>query len=184
MSKDSHHETIITGGEFGGLSIKTPGGNTHPMGSRERLALFNSLTPYIEGAFICDAFAGSGALGIEAISRGASFITFIDKSQAAVDTINQNLKDLGVFGSHGGALKADIVKEAPTATDRFHIVFSAPPYDNYIEKDAIAPSHLVADGVDGIFVLSSPTSAPEIPGFSILKSKKYARCYITIYKKA
>ena len=86
----------ITSGRFKGRKIATPGGETHPMGERERLALFNTISGYLPGAMVLDAFAGSGALGIEALSRGASKVAFVDSSQKATRCIRGNLLSLDI----------------------------------------------------------------------------------------
>ena len=86
----------ITSGKYKGQRILTPGGGTHPMGERERLALFNMILGEIPSARVLDAYAGSGALGIEALSRGAKGVVFIDKSGAAMRTIAQNCSKLGI----------------------------------------------------------------------------------------
>lgn len=86
----------ITSGRFKGRKIATPGGETHPMGERERLALFNMISEYLPGAMVLDAFAGSGALGIEALSRGASKVAFVDSSQKATRCIRGNLLSLDI----------------------------------------------------------------------------------------
>lgn len=86
----------ITSGEFRGRKIETPGDGTHPMGERERLALFNMIAERLPGAMVLDAFSGSGALGIEALSRGARGAVFVDASRKAVGCIRSNLSLLGL----------------------------------------------------------------------------------------
>ena len=88
----------ITSGLFRGRELKAPqNGITHPMGSREKLALFNSLNEKIEGKIILDVFAGTGALGLEALSRGATHVTFIEADKKAAEILKQNAILLGVF---------------------------------------------------------------------------------------
>ena len=77
--KNNFTSLRITGGELKNKEIKSPEDkHTHPMGSRERLALMNIIGPEIKDTKILDAFAGTGAIGIEALSRGASHVTFVD----------------------------------------------------------------------------------------------------------
>ena len=66
------NEVRITSGSYKGRRVATPGGKTHPMGNREKIALFNMVSEYLPGSRVLDAYAGSGALGIEALSRGAA----------------------------------------------------------------------------------------------------------------
>ena len=171
----------ITGGEFRGRKIVTPGGATHPMGERERLALFNIIGDDIRGRYVMDIFCGGGTLGIEALSRGARFVLFVDSSENAVETTNENLRALGLYGLRGGAILSDITRSARTATDRYELVIADPPYDKYSEKMIKDLPRLVSDG--GVFVLSHPGEAPELEGLTLAKSRKYAGATISFYQK-
>lgn len=166
----------ITSGDLRGRSIQTPGGQTHPMGERERLALFNMITGLLPGARVLDAFAGSGALGIEAISRGASNVVFVEKSPKAAAIIKQNLSDLGVSAQ---VFTGDVVNF--TDEQKFDIVLADPPYDDFKVKNIVGLTERLKDG--GILVLSHPESAPEIPGLELLKTRKYAAAHISVYVK-
>ena len=179
---DKYGTTLVTSGEFRGETLLTPGENTHPMGSREKIALFNMIQDYLPGAFVLDAYAGSGALGIEALSRGATFVLFIDNNPRAIKVIQSNLQKTGLYGPRGGALCKDILKEAKVATDRFSIVLADPPYDSYEPKMITELARLVA--VNGLLVASTPVEPPEIKGFERLKTRKYARAYISIYSNS
>src|SRR3984885_7528700 len=87
----------VVAGRFGGRSLVAPRGRaTRPTSDRVREALFSILGEAVVGAGVLDLFAGSGALGIEALSRGASEATFVDSSQAAVAAVRRNLEALGV----------------------------------------------------------------------------------------
>ena len=171
----------ITGGELSGQKIKTPGGNTHPMGERERIALFNMLGDAVRGNAVMDLFCGGLTLGIEAVSRGAFFTLGLDDDPEAVEIANENMRHLGLFGYHGGAMVADVPLVARTATDKYGIVIADPPYDEYNEKILRHLPRLVLDG--GIFVLSHPGEAPEIKGLVLEKTRQYAGAHISIYRK-
>ena len=93
----------ITSGKYRNRALKTPEIGTHPMGAREKLALFNMVADVLPDALVLDAFAGSGALGIEALSRGASEVVFLEKSAKACKIIRENLQGLG--------LKAEVLCE-------------------------------------------------------------------------
>ena len=173
-------EVRVIAGKLKGEKIKTPGEGTHPMGERERNALFNMIVDMLPRAFVFDAYAGSGALGIEAISRGAAFVLFMDKDPRAVETINENLKKLKLYGPNGGAMLADTSVVVRTATDRFSIVLADPPYDEYNPKMVTRLARVVAPG--GILVASTPEEGPEIKGMKKIKSQKYARAHISVYR--
>lgn len=160
----------------------TPGGKTHPMGERERIALFNMINEYMPGNFVLDVFAGSGALGIEALSRGASFVLFMDNDARACNVINENLQELGLYGLQGRAMKANAYQVLATATDRFGIILADPPYDEYNERKIKVLARVVADP-GGILVLSHPGEPPEMPGLKLWKTRKYAAARISIYDR-
>ena len=166
----------ITAGKYRGRKIATPGGATHPMGERERLALFNMIVNYVPGAKILDAFAGSGALGIEALSRGAAEAIFIEKSAEACRVIRENLQNLDLVAE---VWQGDIKKF--TTENKFKLILADPPYDNFKISEV---THLLQflQG-SGIFVLSHPGEAPEFAGMTLLKSRKYAGARISVYLK-
>lgn len=165
----------IISGKFKGRKISTPGGATHPMGSRERLALFNMVS--VEGLTVLDAFAGSGALGIEALSRGATSVVFVEKNSKASDIIRENLKYLGVKD------EAEIIKSSVSNADlpEFDVIFADPPYDNFdlIEVESLTKS--LKNG--GVMVLSHPNEAPELQGLNLIKTHQYAAAHLSIYNK-
>ena len=77
----------VIAGVYGGRFLQSPTGNvTHPMGERIKGSLFNIIGGEIKGSVVLDAFAGSGALGIEALSRGAKFVTFIDNDKKSINS--------------------------------------------------------------------------------------------------
>ena len=165
---------IVTSGKYRGRKILTPGPGTHPMGSREKLALFNMLTGKIEGATVLDAFAGSGALGIEALSRGAFKVVFVDNSKKATEVISKNLATLGIKDNF------EIIKSSVQGTvGSFDVILADPPYDNFNITDAEHLTSLLKNG--GIMVLSHPGEAPELTGLTLLKTHQYAAAHLSIY---
>ncbi len=166
----------ITSGKYRGRTIKTPGRGTHPMGERERLALFNMISPALEGALVLDAFAGSGALGIEALSRGAIKAVFVEKSPSAARVIRENLANLG--------LKEGVItgKVSDFNTDeRFEVILADPPYDDFRIAELSGLAKLLKD--DGVLVLSHPDEAPELTGLKLVKTNRYAGARISIYRR-
>ncbi len=173
MRKNS--QIRIISGEFGGRLIDTPKTDTtQPMGDRERMAIFNRLRDELHGKRVLDAFAGSGAIGIEAISVGARTVDFMENNPQAARTIKANLKKLDI-DYRGKVLKKP--------EGEYDIIFADPPYDNpqyaLIEK---LVDHLK---IGGYFVLSHPAdpAPPEIPTLSLLSDKKYAAAHIKIFQK-
>ena len=166
----------ITSGKFRGRSLKTPGGKTHPMGERERLALFNMIAGDIPGSLILDAFAGSGALGIEALSRGAREVVFIEKNPKAAEIIRQNLRELEIAAE---VSTADVVIFNTEAV--FDLIIADPPYDDFNPEAIQHLLQFLKEG--GLLVLSHPGEAPEFLGLTLVKTRTYAAAHISVYAK-
>jgi 16S rRNA (guanine966-N2)-methyltransferase len=117
----------VIGGEFRSRALKSvPGLDVRPTPDRLRESLFNILAPRIAGVVFADLYAGSGAVGIEALSRGASRVVFVEQNRAAVNVIRQNLKSLEIEA------RTQVLQGRATALlggFRADIVFLDPPYD-------------------------------------------------------
>lgn len=168
----------ITSGIYRGRSIASPKSNlTHPMGSREKLALFNIISAYLPGASILDAFAGSGALGIEAISQGASSVDFIEKSQKIAQILAKNLASLSITSARIYISDCNNF----TTTKTYDIIIADPPYDHFDQNSVSYLTKYLKNG--GVLVLSHPNTAPEISDLKLTKTRKYAAANISIYQK-
>lgn len=130
----------IIGGEFKGRRIEIPkGADIRPTSDKVREALFNIVKDRVAGTSVLDLFAGSGSLGIEAFSRGAKSVVFIDLQKRCTDTIKKNLRELRIDPGrnvqvyHNDAFKA--IKKLGELKSRFDLIFLDPPYyDNVIRK--------------------------------------------------
>ncbi|MEM9667724.1 MAG: 16S rRNA (guanine(966)-N(2))-methyltransferase RsmD [Pseudomonadota bacterium] len=136
----------IVAGKFKGRQLVTPKGrNTRPTSDRTREAVFNILAhaewaPPIEGARVLDGFAGSGALGFEAMSRGARFCLFIDVAGAARAAIRTNAEAMSLFGvTRIHRRSADALGDMPANLGKpFDLVFLDPPYDHGLVLPTLA----------------------------------------------
>ncbi len=116
-----------------------PGLSTRPTSDRLRETLFNVLAPRIQGARFLDFYAGSGAVGIEALSRAASSVTFVDRAAPALKVLHANLERLGItqgFRIHSGSAAA-YLRGPRSGAAEFDIVFLDPPYDAAAEYASI-----------------------------------------------
>ena len=168
----------VISGKYKNLRLESPNdSHTHPMGSREKLALFNMLQPYLTGARVLDAFAGTGALGIEAISRGAREVVFVEKSAKVAKTIKNNLvkvtEPTEIFIGEA---------EKYTTSEPFDLIIADPPYDHFDPAKIEALTKFLK--ADGVLVLSHPNTAPELAGLVLEKSHSYAAANISIYHNA
>lgn len=120
----------VIAGTAKGIRLRAPGAGTRPFADRVKQTLFAILEPELDGARVLDLFAGSGAGGIEALSRGAAAAIFVEKDQGAAAVIDANLRATGLAGPATAVIRWDVVRwlgEAPTA-DRFDLVLVDPPY--------------------------------------------------------
>jgi 16S rRNA (guanine966-N2)-methyltransferase len=123
----------VIAGKAGGRRLKSPKGlSTRPTADRVKEAVFSALSLCVEGAFVLDAFAGSGALGIEALSRGAEKAVFIEENPAAIAAVRENIEALGFQHSslvYKGSCAAVIPRLKKPFKDKFTLVFLDPPYN-------------------------------------------------------
>ena len=141
----------VIAGKYKGRRLKTPTwGGLRPTSDKLRETLFNILAPRIDGMRVLDGYAGTGALGIEALSRGAGHVTFIEKNRRAAALIAENLRACGV--EDGYTIECGDVPSVLRRTGRdtrYDVVLLDPPYDlpNVEEALDAAAAHLAADGV-------------------------------------
>ncbi len=110
-----------------------------PTQDKVREAIFNILGD-ITGCRVLELFAGSGAFGIEAISRGAAYVTFVDNNFRCVETVVSNLKSLGVGNDSYNVIRSDAIKVLPkleTGGEKFDIIFMDPPYYKELSKKCL-----------------------------------------------
>lgn len=171
----------IIAGEFGGRFIQAPSGSTtHPMGERVRSAMFNSLGVTVRGARVLDAFAGSGAIGLEALSRGAESVVFVERDRVAQRVIAENIGSLGV-DEKSIVIKTTISNWLETAdvTGEFDIIFADPPYHNPQFSTVSRLMGLLKPG--GTMILSHP-GIGEVPiqyKTVVVDSRSYGEAHLT-----
>lgn len=135
----------IVGGKFKGRALVTPNGqNTRPTSDRAREAIFNILAhadwaPNLEGARVMDVFAGSGALGFEAMSRSAGFCLFVETDEAARGAIRDNVETFGLFGTTRVHRRdaTQLGARPGSQAEAFNLVFLDPPYRKGLGEKAL-----------------------------------------------
>ena len=119
----------IIGGQCRRRKLSSPkGGNVRPTTGRLREALFDICQPFIEDATVLDLFAGTGAVGLEALSRGARSATFVEMDRSVVRCLQKNIKDLD-FENAATVLCGDAFKVVPQLGQSFDIIYVDPPYE-------------------------------------------------------
>lgn len=173
----------LISGTYGGRIIEGSGTNrTHPMGERIRGALFNIIDSEVDGAVVLDAFAGSGSLGLEAISRGATHATFIERDRAAQAVITNNIKTLGVE-SNAKLIKAPVATWLEKTDQKFNVIFADPPYHDLQLSTVGKLTKLLKP--NGLMVLSY-TGKGEVPtglGVVVVDNRKYGDAVLAFYRR-
>lgn len=184
----------IIGGSFKGRAIRTPEGrNTRPTSDRARESLFNVLqhaewAPGLEGARVIDAFAGSGALGFEAVSRGAAFCLFVETDAAARGCIRDNVEAFQLFGNtriHRRSATDLGPKPAGLGT-QFDLAFLDPPYHQGLVPLAI--EQLVSGqwlSPDALVVAETGSDEPPLTadGWIALDERIYGAARVTFLRR-
>jgi 16S rRNA (guanine966-N2)-methyltransferase len=174
----------LISGIYGGRKIEAPDGDrTHPMSERVRNALFNSLGAKVVGTTVLDAFAGTGAVGLEALSRGAKHATFIERDRIAQKILAKNITTLGAE-EHAVVIRAAVNNwiEAQEESE-FDLIFADPPYGDTQFSTVEKLFGLLKPG--GIMVLSHPGRG-EIPtktGVVVVDNRSYGNAYLTFYRR-
>jgi 16S rRNA (guanine966-N2)-methyltransferase len=172
----------IIAGSRKGHRIRAPRGErTRPTSDRVRENVFNLVAPWVEDAAVLDLFAGSGAMGLEALSRGAGRVVFVESEVEACRTINDNLDRLRLTGAQ--VLCREAARFLAAHEGRYDLVFCDPPYgDLEALRPALARSlpRLLADG--GLVVLESSAREPEpdLSPLTLRTTRRYGSARITL----
>jgi len=172
----------LVSGTFGGRSIACPPGDrTHPMGERIRGSLFNILGD-ISGYTVLDAFAGSGAIGLEALSRGAAFVTFIERDKVAQNIIGENITTIGVEG-RSKLLRTSVAGWDETSKhEQFDLIFADPPYhDLQLSTVARLVKYLKQNGLM-VLSYSGRESVPTVNGVVVVDNRSYGDAALAFYR--
>lgn len=172
----------LSGGERGGQKLAAPKGKkTRPTSAKVREALFAVLGKRIEGARVLDLFAGSGALGLEAVSRGAGSVVFVDNDAGAVMSIRRNAVRLIPDTNRWRILPMNATRALRTLRGTFDVVLMDPPYQRGANEEL---SLLMQRGLlseNGVTVVEHPSAAQaELPAsMRVLKQTKYGDTALT-----
>lgn len=174
----------VIAGSLGGRSFDAPRGHrTHPMSDKIRGALFNILGD-VSGLTVLDAFAGSGALSIEAVSRGADSVIAIDLDKEAYETIQKNVAALALKDTITVMRKNVAGWSRNNQHMQFDIVLADPPYNDI--RPVLLQKLTAQVKPGGLFVLSWPGSEPErqFEGVKVVQTKSYGDAKLIFYQRA
>jgi len=173
----------VIAGELRGRHLRTPPGrDTRPTSDRVRESLFDLLGSVPDGARVLDLFAGSGALGIEALSRGGLHAVFVERSRPALLALRENLAALALAG-RSRVVAADAMAAPSAAAGPFDLVLADPPYAAGLEARIVeeAVARLAPGGVLALehTARNAPPDPPE--GLAVWKTRRYGHTSITLY---
>jgi 16S rRNA (guanine966-N2)-methyltransferase len=183
----------IVSGQYKGKPIAAPeGGSTRPTSDRAREAVFNILehapwAPPLHGARALDLFAGSGALGLEALSRGAAFCLFVETDEAARGAIRDNIEALHLFGCTRIHRRdaTDLGSRPASAGPPFDLVFLDPPYAKGLGEKALAElaAHgWIRPGAAVVFERGEGEGDIQPPGYDLIDERRYGAAKVLFLK--
>jgi len=182
----------IISGSAGRRKINVPKAVARPSTDRLREALFSILGSRVDGARVLDLFAGSGAIGLECLSRGARSCDFVDESKEAIRVIRQNMKSLELVG--GRTVESDVLRFLRGQNGQYDLIFADPPYfKNLLDRDFVREilshesmlNHLAEDAL--LIVEDPPRNkreSEEFEGWNLLDHRRYGTCGILFYQRA
>lgn len=179
----------LTGGEHGGRLLKVPADGTRPTQDKVRAAIFSALASAVPGARVLDLFAGTGAFGLEAWSRGAAWVEWVESGQGALRALRGNVQALRVPPAAGRVLAADVFRRlgCPCADPAYDLAFADPPYaeakrNGWEAKlaEALAVNGWVKPGGVFVFETEGREPPPECPGWRLARDKTYGATRVRI----
>jgi 16S rRNA (guanine966-N2)-methyltransferase len=181
----------VIAGRAGGIRLNVPKREVRPTMDRVKAAIFSSLGEVVIGARVLDLFAGTGALGIEALSRGATSARFVDQDREAVAAIERNLAKTKFSGR---VLQREVFNflKHPVSAERYDIIFADPPYEKTSGGESYTALLLQNDELaqmiepSGFFVLEKRPSEerPESKRWLVTRAKKYGATEVLFLKRA
>lgn len=186
-----HHPHVrIIAGKAGRIAIRVPSSVTRPTTDFVRQAVFSILAGQVDGARALDLFAGSGALGLEALSRGAASCVFVEKQRQAASVISKNLEKSKLTG--GRVITSAVGAFLGRDTGQYDLIFADPPYWKHAgDADEIAnlldgPALQARLARDGWFIAeaSSAYRPPQAPEFELIDRRTYGSSAVLLYRAA
>jgi len=179
----------VIAGALKGRRLVTPRGTTtRPTADQVRIALMDTLTPWLPGARVLDLFAGAGGVGLEALSRGARHATFVESQVRAVAALEANVGALGVE-TQARVLRLDVGRALGRLTAegaRFAIVFLDPPYESDLAArtlEALGAGGVLAPGA--IVIAQHPTKrapGPEAGDLKAFRTRRFGETTLTFFR--
>ncbi|HYY14441.1 MAG TPA: 16S rRNA (guanine(966)-N(2))-methyltransferase RsmD [Chthoniobacterales bacterium] len=180
----------VVAGSAGGIQLAVPKRGVRPTMDRVKAAIFSSLADRIPGARVLDLFAGTGALGIEALSRGAASVLFVDQDRQSILAIEKNLAKTKLDGC---VRQQEVFRflEQAGAREKFDIIFADPPYERTGSGESFTEKLLSNDQLSqlleagGVFVLEKrpDEDVPDMKEWKVLRARIYGATKVLFLQK-
>ncbi len=171
----------VTGGDSKGRRLRMPK-SIRPTQGIVKEAIFNLVGGRVEGARVLDLFAGSGALGIEALSRGAAHVTFVDRVPRGLAILRQNLDELG-FKPRTAVVRAEVgrwLEGAPEEIKEADLVFLDPPYGDPVFERALRALDAAPTGATVVAEYSRHQSLPRLERLQVERERRYGDTMVAV----
>lgn len=178
----------ITSGRWGGRRIEVPPGEVRPTQERVREALFSSLAAWVDGAAVLDLYAGSGALGLEALSRGASRAVWVERAPRVARVLRANVAALAGTEAARDVVQAEVASwliRRPHAAAPFDLVLADPPYEDAVAGpvlDRLQAGGWLAPGAMVVWEQRAGAERVDKPGWDVLQHRRYGDAGLVIYR--
>jgi len=173
----------VVGGEARGRRLKTPKG-IRPTQGIVKEAIFNLVGPAVDGVLVLDLFAGSGALGIEALSRGAAAVTFVDREPRGLAILRQNLDALELK-ARANVVRGDVVRwleSSPEQIKQAGFVFMDPPYEDPVLDRALKAIDREVTGAIVVVEHSRRQELPSLARLQVDRQRRYGDTVVTVLR--
>jgi 16S rRNA (guanine966-N2)-methyltransferase len=182
----------VIGGQDRGRQLRAPrGARTRPTADRVRVTLFDVLGPAVAGARVLDLFAGTGAVGIEALSRGAARVVLVERDQSALRALRANLATLGASRAAARVMAGDVLQLLPELGAQegpFDFVFVDPPYATSLAAhtlESLAAAGVCREGTEVVVQHSTRTVLPSVPGLAAhRRARRFGDTALTFLRAA
>ncbi len=180
----------LTGGEHSGRLLKVPVDGTRPTQDKVRAAIFSSLAAMVPGSRVMDLFAGTGAMGLEAWSRGAAWVEWVESGKNALRCVRDNVQALKVPPGAGRVMASDVFKLLgfPCAGEGFDLALADPPYAEARQNGwqarlagLLAKNRWIKPGGVFVFETEGKDAPPELSGWRLARDKTYGSTRVLIW---
>ncbi len=171
----------VSAGKFKGRNLHFPR-NIRPSSQLHKKVIFDTIRPFLTNSTFLDLYAGSGQIGIEALSQGALRITFVEKNKLSIKSVTSNLQNCSIENKYYQIIHSNVSSFLSKTDEQFDIIFADPPYLNVNWHDFEQISKLMTLGSIFILKYSPKNPPPDFPGLTVFKTKDFQDTNLKFYR--